>query len=117
MVLALSFASARMLWLLLVPGAMIAAYMAFQRRRVRYAVRFTNLELLSTVVPRTPGWRRHVPILVYLVALATLVLAIARPSIVHADVVQQRSVVLMMDVSGSMVATDVTPSRLGAAQS
>jgi Ca-activated chloride channel family protein len=59
MALAVNFANAGVLWLLLAPVVLVAAYMAFRRRRMRYAVRFTNLELLSAVAPRTPGWRRQ----------------------------------------------------------
>ena len=68
-----------LLGLLLVPAALIA-YRLVQRRRSRYAVRFTNVDLLGNLVPRTPAWRRHVPPALYLVAMAALVLALARPS-------------------------------------
>ncbi len=65
----MTFESPTLLWgLLLVPLALLA-YLLAQRRRARYAVRFTNLELLESVVQRTPGWRRHVPMALYLLAL------------------------------------------------
>jgi Ca-activated chloride channel family protein len=117
MILAVSFGSAGLLWLLLVVPLAAAAYLLAQRRRPQYAARFTNLALLSTVVPRTPNWRRHVPPVIYLTALATLLFATARPAIVTADPTQQATVMLAIDVSGSMIATDVQPTRLAAAQS
>jgi Ca-activated chloride channel family protein len=104
-----------MLWALaLVPGA-VAAYLLGQRRRARYAARFTNLDLLNNVVPRSPGWRRHLPAALYLLALAGLLLALARPQATVLVPKQQANVMLIMDVSGSMNATDVAPSRLLAA--
>jgi Ca-activated chloride channel family protein len=101
--------------LLLVPAA-LAAYVLIQRRRSRYAVRFTNVALLENLVPRTPGWRRHVPSALYLVAMAALVVALARPSVAVAVPREEATIMLTMDVSGSMMATDVSPSRLAAAK-
>ena len=101
--------------LLLVPLA-IAAYLLIQRRRDRYAVRFTNVDLLSNLVPKTARWRRHVPPVLYLGAIAALVFALARPSMVVAVPREEATVILTMDVSGSMQATDVSPTRLAAAQ-
>ena len=76
----MSFTSpALLLALLLVPLA-IAGYLLVQRRRSRYVVRFTNVDLLSNLVPRTPAWRRHVPPALYVLALAALVIGLARPS-------------------------------------
>ena len=86
-----------------------ALYMLAQRRRRAYAVRFTNLELLGSVVTDSPGWRRHLPPLLFLLALAALTVAIARP---HVDVdvaKEEATVMLTTDSSGSMQATDVTP--------
>jgi Ca-activated chloride channel family protein len=105
-----------MLWALaLVPLALLG-YLLAQRRRVRFAVRFTNLDLLANVVSRSPGWRRHLPALFYLLALATLLVSLARPQSVVLVPKEQATVVLVMDVSGSMNATDVEPTRLLAAQ-
>jgi Ca-activated chloride channel family protein len=115
-VLALTFGNAGLLWLLLLVPVVAVGYLLAQRRRPRYAARFTNLELLASVVPRTPSWRRHVPPVIYLTALATLLVAVCRPTIVTADATQEATVMLVLDVSGSMVATDVQPSRLAAAQ-
>ena len=103
-----------LLTLLLVPLA-IAAYRLAERRRMRFAVRYTNVEVLAAVVGGR-RWRRFVPAGLFLLALATLCVAIARPH-VHTRVASDRAtVVLVLDVSGSMRANDVKPSRLEAAQ-
>ena len=115
--LAVSFLSGEFLWLLLLVPLMVVAYLAGQRRRARYAERFASAALLPTVVPRSPDWRRHVPPVVYLVSLVALLVAVARPVIVTADPTQQATVMLAVDVSGSMIATDVRPTRLDAAES
>lgn len=105
-----------LLGLLVIP--MIAAlYVVSQRRRRAYAVRFTNLELLGSVVTGSPNWRRHLPPLLFLLALTALTVAIARPHI-DVDVAKEEATVMMtLDSSGSMQATDVTPNRLDAARS
>ncbi len=104
-----------MLGLLLVPLG-IFAYLAVQKRRAQYAVRFTNLDLLANIVDKTPGWHRHVPTAFYLGAVAALVVAMSRPT-TEVDVPRERAtVILVTDVSGSMNATDVEPTRLLAAQ-
>ncbi len=102
--------------LILVPGLALL-YVLAQRRRSSYAVRFTNLDLLASVVGKRPGFRRHVPTALFLLGLTALVLAAAGP-ILNLEVARNRaSVMLVIDVSGSMEATDVTPSRLEAARS
>lgn len=101
--------------LLLLPLAAIL-YIWSQRRRSRYAVRFTNLDLLANVVQRSPGWRRHVPPALYVLAVAALVLALARPHMTVKVPKEEATVVLVMDTSGSMNATDIEPSRLVAAK-
>ncbi len=112
----MTFASPTLLLALaLVPVALVV-YLLVQRRRSRYAVRFTNVDLLANIVPRSPRWRRHVPPALYLVAIAALGIALARPSMTVAVPREEATVVLAMDVSGSMTATDVSPSRLDAAK-
>jgi Ca-activated chloride channel family protein len=104
-----------LLGLLLVP-ALLLLYAWAQRRRSRYAVRFTNLDLLANIAPKRPAWRRHVPAAIYLGAVALLVLGLARPSMVVPVPREDATVVLAIDVSGSMKATDVAPTRLDAAR-
>ena len=91
-------------------------YLAVQRRRSRYAVAFTNLDLLANLVERRPGWRRHVPTALYLASIAFLVLALARPQMTIAVPREDATIVLTLDVSASMRATDVDPDRLVAAK-
>jgi Ca-activated chloride channel family protein len=100
---------------MLVPVA-LAAYLLAQRRRSRYTVRFTNLDLLANVVSAKPGWRRHVPPAFYLLALAALLVSLARPQALAMVPKEQATIVLVMDVSGSMNATDVQPTRLVSSQ-
>jgi Ca-activated chloride channel homolog len=101
--------------LALVPLALVA-YLLFQRRRMKYAVRFTNLALLENVVERSPHWRRHLPPALFLVALGALLVGVARPQVVVNTPQEQATVVLAMDVSTSMEATDVEPTRMDAAR-
>jgi Ca-activated chloride channel family protein len=113
----MSFATPFVLWgLLLIPLGLVA-YWLVQRRQIKYAARFTNLDLLVNVVDATPGRRRHLPALFALAALAALIAAMARPQMVVAVPREDATVVLTMDTSASMKATDVAPSRLDAAKS
>jgi Ca-activated chloride channel family protein len=105
-----------LLWALLLVPVALAAYLLAQRRRSRYTVRFTNLDLLANVVSAKPGWRRHVPPAFYLLALAALLVSLARPQALALVPKEQATVILVMDVSGSMNATDVEPTRLVASQ-
>ena len=104
-----------LLGLLLVPIA-IGFYLWAQRRRSKYAVRFTNLDLLANIAPRRPSWRRHLPPVLYLAAIAALLIGLARPTMVMAVPREDATVILTLDVSGSMKATDVDPTRLDAAR-
>ncbi len=104
------------LLLLLVPGAAIA-YVLMQKRRAAAAVRFTNLALLETVAERSPAWRRHVPAAVFLAGMACLFAGLARPQTTTKVPVEEATIILTIDVSGSMISKDVEPTRLGAAQS
>ena len=113
----MSFLAAGRLWLLLVVAGLVAAYVVLQRRRRQYAVRFTNLELLASVAPRRPGWRRHVPAAAMALALVGLVIGLARPVWEVRVPKEAATVMLVVDVSASMQATDVEPTRLDAALS
>ncbi len=104
-----------LLGLLLIPVA-IGFYLWAQRRRSKYAVRFTNLALLSNLAPKRPSWRRHLPPVLYLGAIAALLIGLARPTMIVPVPREDATVILTMDVSGSMKATDVAPTRLDAAR-
>ena len=104
-----------LLALLLVPLA-VAAYLRHERTRRAAAAAFVMPALLAAVAPRTPGWRRHVPLAAYAVALTILILALAKPQTTVAVPVERASIMLTTDYSGSMQATDVPPSRLRAAR-
>jgi Ca-activated chloride channel family protein len=112
----MSFASPiALLGLLLVPLA-IAGYVWFQRRRVAEAARFVQPGLLPNVVDDVPGWRRHLPVAIFLLAVATFLLGFARPHATLSERSEEATVVLAIDTSHSMGATDVAPTRLAAAQ-
>ena len=104
---------ALLLALALLPLA-VAAYVLAQRRRRRYAVRYTNVDVLAGVAGRS--WGRHVPAALALLALAALLVALGRPERTVAAPQRQGTVMRVTDTSGSMDATDVAPSRLRAAQ-
>ncbi|MFT3853507.1 MAG: VWA domain-containing protein [Ilumatobacteraceae bacterium] len=102
------------LWLLAGVLALVALYVVLQRRRRHYAVRFTNLDLLESVAPKRPGWRRHVPAAIVGVAMVAGVIGLARPAHDVSVPKEQAIVMLVMDTSLSMAATDVSPTRLQA---
>ncbi len=112
----MTFLAPTRLWLLALPALLAAAYLAVQFRRPKYAVRFTNVELLDKVAPDRPGWRRHATALALLAALTALVAAIARPARAVEVPREEATVVLALDVSLSMGADDVAPTRIDAAQ-
>jgi len=116
LVLAVTFLSGARLWLLLVVAGLAAAYVAMQFRRKEYAVRFTNLALLDSIAPKRPGWRRHVPATAFVLAMIALVAAFAQPTRSVKVPRERATVVMAIDVSLSMEATDVSPSRIAAAQ-
>ena len=104
------------LWCLLGVVALVATYVFMQFKRPRYTVRFSNLNLLDKVAPKRPGWRRHLGAGFFALALATLVIAYAQP-IMTVKVPQERTTIMLaIDTSLSMAATDVAPSRQKAAQ-
>ena len=112
----MTFVSPWWLLLLIVVAALVAGYLVVLRRRRRDTVRFTNLALLEKIAPKRPGWYRHIPAAALIAALAVLSVALAGP-MAEARVPRNRAtVVLVIDVSLSMQATDVAPSRIAAAQ-
>jgi Ca-activated chloride channel family protein len=104
------------LWALLLLPLLVTAYVWLLWRRKKNAVVWSSLGLVKTAMGPQQRWRKHVPPLVLLLALVVLVLAAARPAALISLPSQQETVVLAMDVSGSMRATDVQPNRLKAAQ-
>ena len=114
--LALSFLAPSRLWLLLLPILLLAAYVVSQLRRRGYVVRFTTMDLLDSVAPKRPRWRRHLPAVGLLLGLVALSLSLAKPAVAQQTADKRGVVVLAMDTSLSMEATDVAPSRLAAAQ-
>lgn len=112
----MSFASPFVLLGLIAIPLLIRWYAGQQRRRVRVAQAFVASALTASVTPRRPGWRRHAPMLIFVIAIAALIVAAARPQQTVAVPVDSAAVMLANDISDSMKATDVSPSRLGAAQ-
>jgi len=105
-----------MLWLLAAVPALIATYLFLLRRKKKSALRYANLSLVKEAMGAGQRFRRHIPPLIFLAALTVLILATARPSAVVTLPTQHETVILAMDISGSMRATDVEPNRIGAAQ-
>jgi Ca-activated chloride channel family protein len=103
-----------LLGLLLLPLA-VGIWLLAERRRMRYAVRYPNVDVLATVVP-TRSWLRLVAPVIFLAALAALLLALARPQVSRTVVKDKATVILVLDTSRSMQAKDVKPTRLAAAQ-
>lgn len=104
------------LWLLLGIAALAALYVVLQTRRQAYAVRFTNLDLLDKIAPERPGWRRHLPAAVFLLALVALVVGLARPTQVTQVPRERATILLAIDTSRSMQADDVSPNRIESAK-
>ena len=111
----MTFLAPDKLWLLAAAAALALAYLVLQRRRRHVAVRYPNLELVAAVAPRSAAWRRHVTAGAALAAVVLLLLALARPAVADEVARDEATVVLAIDVSGSMTATDVAPTRLAAA--
>lgn len=104
------------LWMLGAAVLALVAHLAAQWLRHRHAVRFANARLLASVAPQRPGWRRHLAAGCMVLGLAVLAVATARP-VLERDVERDRAVVVVaLDVSPSMEASDVPPTRLDAAK-
>jgi Ca-activated chloride channel family protein len=105
-----------MLWGLLAVPLLVLLYVWLLSRRKRTALTWASLGLVKEAMGKGPGWRRHVPPVLLLLALVSLLLATARPAAVITLPLVEQTIILAMDVSGSMRATDVEPNRLVAAQ-
>lgn len=106
-----------MLWMLLLVPVLVIAYILVQRRRQKYALRYSSLSLVKDALGHGPGIRRHIPPILFLVGVVTMIVALARPAATVMLPSQQSTVILTIDVSGSMRADDLKPNRLEAAKS
>jgi len=113
----MSFASPAVLVALALVPVLVVVYLGHHRRGLRAAAAFAAPAMGASVAPKRPGFRRHLPMAVVLVAIAGLIVAAARPQTTKAVPAEQATIVLASDISGSMLATDVAPTRLAAAKS
>jgi Ca-activated chloride channel family protein len=112
----MTFTSPLILLALLPVAALAVAYLVLQRRRTRYAVRFATLPMLDRVAPARPRWRRHLATTLVLLALAAFATAAAGPEMRLRVPYERATVIVAIDVSGSMEAQDVPPDRMTAAK-
>jgi Ca-activated chloride channel family protein len=110
------FLWAQNLWLLLALPVLVLLYIWLLGRKRKLAVRYASLSVVKEAMGAGPQLRRHIPPLLFLLAMAAMLLAAARPVAVITLPSNQQTIILAMDVSGSMRATDVQPNRLVAAQ-
>ena len=101
---------------LVVLAALVGAYVLLSRRRPRYVVRYTNVDVLRDVVPRASRLRRHAGAALVAAALVPLCIAVAGPHVSRSTPVENATVVLVLDTSRSMLSSDVAPTRLDAAK-
>jgi Ca-activated chloride channel family protein len=111
----MSFVWPQYLWLLLIVPVLVAAYVAMLRKK-KIAVRYADVGLVKAAIGPAQRFRRHIPPLLFLLALTGVLIAIARPSAIVTLPSDARTIIMAMDVSLSMRATDVDPSRIVAAQ-
>jgi Ca-activated chloride channel family protein len=112
----MTFLWPQFLWLLLALPLLVLLYLWLLRRRRALALRYASLSIVKEAMGKGPGLRRHIPPALFLLALAAMLLAAARPFAVVTLPSDQETIILAMDVSGSMRATDVKPNRLVASQ-
>ncbi|HEX7231958.1 MAG TPA: VWA domain-containing protein [Candidatus Binatia bacterium] len=112
----MTFLWPEMLWLLLAVPALIAGYFYILRRKRESAIKYASLSMVKQAIGARHRLRRHIPPLLFLIALIAMLVAIARPAAIVLLPSQYQTIILAMDVSGSMRATDVQPNRLSAAQ-
>ena len=113
----MTFLWPEMLWLLAAVPLAVFAYIVVLRRRKKLALRYASLSMVKEAQGKAVGIRRHIPPFLFLVALTLMIMAIARPAAKVTLPSQHDTVILAMDVSGSMRAADVQPSRIAAAKS
>src|SRR5688572_21137454 len=112
----MNFLSPEFLWLLIAVPVIAGFYLLLLKKRKQAALRYANLEIVKAAIGRGLWWRRHVPPAILLAALGAMLFATARPTAVITLPTHHETVILAMDVSGSMRANDVEPSRIEAAQ-
>jgi Ca-activated chloride channel family protein len=112
----LNFLWPQFLWLLGLVPLLVAAYVWLLRRKKKNALQYASLSIVRDALGKGPGWRRHVPPALFLLSMVAMLLAAARPMAVISLPSNQQTIMLAMDVSGSMRATDVKPNRIEAAQ-
>ena len=112
----MSFLSPALLWLLATVPALVALYLFVLRRRKKAAVRYASLNLVHEAMGPGQRFRRHVPALLFLLSMVAAIIAIARPTAMITLPSEQRTIILSIDVSLSMRATDVEPDRITAAK-
>ncbi|MBI4289153.1 MAG: VWA domain-containing protein [Chloroflexi bacterium] len=113
----MSFLWTNMLWLLGIVPVLVIAYLLIQRRRKKYALRYSSLSLVKDALGQGPGLRRHIPPILFLVGLTVMLVALARPAATVMLPSHQGTIVVTLDVSGSMRAEDLRPNRMEAAKS
>src|SRR4051812_822713 len=111
-----AFASPLWFLLLVVIAALAIGYVWMQRRRRRQILRFANLAMLEQLAPNRQGWHRHLPVILLLTGLVLFTVALAGPTAEQKVPRNRATVMLVIDVSLSMRATDIEPSRIAAAQ-
>ncbi|MBI2957327.1 MAG: VWA domain-containing protein [Chloroflexi bacterium] len=112
----MSFIWGNMLWLLSLAPLLVILYILAQRRRQKYALRYSSLSLVKEAVGRGPGFRRHIPPILFSIGLISMIVALARPAATVILPSQQATVILTFDVSGSMRGEDIKPNRIEAAK-
>jgi Ca-activated chloride channel family protein len=112
----MTFLWPEMLWLLLAVPALVGAYFHILRRKKETALRYASLSMVKEAMGTGQRFRRHIPPLLFLIALIAMIVAIARPAAVITLPSQHQTIILAMDVSGSMRAMDVEPNRISASQ-
>ncbi|MBI5879193.1 MAG: VWA domain-containing protein [Chloroflexi bacterium] len=104
------------MWLLIMVPVLLAGYVLAQRRRSRFALRYSSLSIVRDAVQKGPGARRHIPPALFLIGCGVLIFALARPYTLMTLFSSQATIILTIDVSGSMRAQDLKPSRIDAAK-
>ncbi len=105
-----------LLWTIAIVPVLALLYILAQRRRKKYALRYASLTLVKEALGRGPGWKRHIPPALFIASIAFMLFALARPVAVVTLPSAEGTIILTMDVSGSMMADDLKPNRMEAAK-